>query len=325
MTTASRAIHWGFLTLFGAAAFASTSWAAGKKPPAPPQGPFTPSPVRKVVMAPVGTQAFRLPNGKDMDLSADFNSMFETAVAQSGVLVPYYPGRPNPCEERLEIRSAVTTLQMEVGSARIRVGYSPTSTESPTIGLEGSVGVKVGVIAMDFHVLRYDSLGGKHIVMASKVEQPFPAFSLEFNVNISDIKIGPELIYNTPLGGVIRGMMTKGVQELVKQTSNLERLGWAAHVRHYDPDTGILIFDEGWDSLLGNEQTFTVYSAAEDAIGINCTSFLPVADVRTTRVDSITSIAIVDEIRHSRGIQVGDLVLVRRAAPPGAVTSGQSR
>jgi hypothetical protein len=313
MTTASRALNWGALTVVGMAALVSTSWAAGKKPPAPPSGPFTPAPVRSVVTRPVGTKAFRLPNGKEMDLSADFNAMFETSVTQTGVFSATTPsGRPSPCDMPLEIQADITTLQMEVGSARIRVGYSPTGTETPSVGVEGTVGVKVGVIAMDFKVWRYNPTTEKwSSVVASTVQQPFPAFSMAFNINISDIKIGPELIYNTPLGGVIRDMMRRGLAEIVKQKDSLERLGWMSRVLYFDSDTGTVIFEQGWDHLIGNDQTFTVYAPVEDAIGIGCTE-LPVADIRTTRVDSITSIAIVDEFRHSRGIQPGDSVRIRR-------------
>ena len=311
VTTRSRTVLISLVVLGGGLS-SSFALAAGKKPPAA-GGPSTPSPMRKVLVGPVGTRAFRLPNGKEMDLSADLDVMFHTAVAQTGLLAPSVPHvQADLCEETLKIEAAVSTLQMEVGSAKIRVGYSPTSTESPSIGLEGAVGVKVGVIAMDFKLMKCDAKDCTSIAAAT-AQQPFPAFSLEFNVNISDLKIGPELIYNTPMGAVLRGIMKDGMQRMVTQSTNLERLGWRAHVRDYDAQTGILIFDQGWESLIGENQTFTIYESIDDAIGISCNPYRVAAYAQTTTVDPISSMAVVTEVRGPRGIKPGDLVTIRRA------------
>jgi hypothetical protein len=301
------------LTLFLLLTLPTKSRAAGRKPPQSAPGVSTPQPLRKVALGPVGTQAFRLPNGQQMDLSADLNVMFHTAVTQTGLLAPVaVHGQVDLCEETLKLEAAVSTLQMEVGSGRIRVGYSPSGTETPSFGLEGSVGVKVGVIAMDFKLMKCDARDCTSIA-ASTAQQPFPAFSLEFNVNISDLKLGPELIYNTPMGNVLRGIMQEGMRKIVAQTSALERLGWRARVRDYDPQTGILIFDQGWESLIGENQSFTIYESAEDAIGIGCDVYRVAAYAETTTVDPISSLAVVTETRSPRGVKRGDLVTIRRA------------
>ena len=81
----------------------------------------------------------------------------------------------------------------------------------------------------------------------------------------------------------------------------------------YYPEAGIFEFDQGFSSLIGENQTFTIYEANEDVIGVGCDSHHVVAYGHTTTVDPISSVAIVDEFRDARGVKAGDVVMIRKA------------
>src|SRR5689334_9977122 len=103
--------------------------AAGKKPPSnggggscgPGGGTGTQAnPIRKVVINPVTTLPFNLPNGSRVDLQADLTTILATAVAESGVFVPLESsnseggGVDDQCGVRLEIVAGVSSFQASV-------------------------------------------------------------------------------------------------------------------------------------------------------------------------------------------------------------------
>lgn len=309
--TTRRALPWSTLFILAYAALVSTSWAAGKKPPAP-TGPTTPNPVRRVELLPVGHKVFEGASGSKLDLSHDLNAMFETALTRSVVLQPFEPSIDAPCDDKLQIEADFSTLQLEVGSAGLVIGYTPSSEGSSSIGIEGSLGVKIGLLGMDVRVRKHE-LGGKSSVLASKVSQPLGTVSLDLGLKIGDLKVGPKLTLNPVFEPVLRAMFANAVSTLVGQAPQMERLGWTARVIALDEQTGMLYFDKGWDDLIGNQQAFTVYSIVEDPSGARCRPFLPVADVHTIRVDQDVSLSVIDETIGSRGIKVGDIVKIRRA------------
>ena len=70
--------------------------AAGKPPVSPSCGSpsviRTPSPIRNVLLQPIGTKVFPLPNGVSVDMGVDLQSILNTAVASADcflLLIPF--------------------------------------------------------------------------------------------------------------------------------------------------------------------------------------------------------------------------------------------
>lgn len=300
-------------------AHSQSAQAMGKKPASPANGgacnadgtgPNTPNPIRKVVLKSVGTKAFNLPNGSRVDLSADLDTMLQTAVAGTGVYSPTDPasGTLDPCSTHLEIRAAVTTFQLNVFELGVSFGYTPAGETGTSTGVTGKSDVRIGTVGMDFSVYKCTGTDCS-LVSASNASALTAGASLSVSIDFSTIKTGPDLVYNTKLGDILRSIMNDGAKRLANADS-LGALTWNARVREYLPATGTLIFDAGADAHLKNGQTFVVYAAVPPTSG-KCTPFSPVAYAHTIQVDTISSTAIVDKVLSSRGIQDGDLVLVR--------------
>src|SRR5262245_49899769 len=100
---------------------AHPAFAAGKKKPIEPAGFSTPTPVRRVVLKPVGTRPFQLPNGSRVDLSADLEVLLNTAVTATTAFSPSEPGGTgDPCGTRIEVRAAVSTFELNVAQLGIK-------------------------------------------------------------------------------------------------------------------------------------------------------------------------------------------------------------
>lgn len=293
--------------------------AAGKKPASPSTGgscvPGSDSgfpsakPIRQVVLKPVTTKAFNLPNGSRVDLSADLDLILRTAVAGTNVFAPLVTdgGDPNDfCGNHLEIRAGVSELMLNAFEFGLSIGYTPTGEGSGLTGLTGKTNLRVGTIAMDFSVLECTA-GSCEVVAASTASSLTAGVDLSLQVDFGLVKTGPELVFNTPLGGILRGIMNKGMEQL-SRSGDLSRLSWKARVREYLPETGTLTFDAGARVNLKPNQAFTVL-ALNPSTGV-CDTFKAVARVHTTQVELGSSTAVVDRVLDARGIRDGDVVVL---------------
>lgn len=267
------------------------------------------TPVRKVLLKPVGTLPFQLPNGAQVDLSADLNSLFLTAVTETRVFSPTDPSEQvNPCDYHIEIRSAVTWLELNVTQFGLSFGYTPSGSKSTVTNLTGNAGVKIGSIRMDFSI--HECVGGKcSSVKATYADHRTAAVDLSMDIHFGEITTGPSLIHQTPLGNALSKVMQKGIGEMAA-APQLTQLSWSAQVRKVTPETGIIVFDAGSRAQIKEGDRFVVYASVE-ATSV-CTVFDAVAYVRALRVDPLSTTAVVDEVLTSeRSVQLGDWVVVR--------------
>lgn len=309
----------GVLTFIASSSlFASTSYAAAKgAPSAPscgtsPSGPAltTPTPVRKVVLRPIGTKAFQLPNGSAVNLSADLQSMEVTAVTSTPSFSPTDETSYGPCNSHLEIRAAVTNFQLDVANVGVSFGYNNSSVIDAGASITGKADVKVGTISMDFSV--WDCVGNQCSAVAADTEtQATVGVNLSLQIDFSSITTGPSLVYNTPLGNILKTMMLKGMSNLAA-SSRLIELPWEAQVKDYIPSAGLVIFDAGVQSRIANNQAFEIYAPTDASAFGTCNVYKTVAYVHTTSVNTVSSTALVDQIMSSsRDIQPGDVVMIR--------------
>ncbi|MGK5083682.1 hypothetical protein WDW37_10295 [Bdellovibrionota bacterium FG-1] len=271
----------------------------------------TARPVRKVVLKPVTTQPFSLPNGAPrIDLTSDLNLMLTSAVANTQAFSPTDPGDSGNdyCGSHIEIRAGVSTLMLDAFELGIQFGYSPTSGSGGAVtSVTGKAKVRIGQIAMDFGVWNCTA-GSCSLVFPSTSTAATVGGNLSVEIDFSVIKTGPDLVLNTMLGDVLRKIMDDGMKKLSDSLS-LNKLPWTARVREYLPDLGTLVFDAGSNSNLKPNQTFAIFAPASGQGA--CSAFRAVAHVHTTQVESISSTAIIDQVLDPRGIQDGDLVMVR--------------
>lgn len=266
------------------------------------------NPIRKVVVHSVGTKAFDLPNGSSMDLSADLDTMFVTALTNHSRLAPSLGSPETSCDSHVEVRAAITTLELNIAELGIKVGYSPKGsipTQSSNLG--GEVKVKGGTIAMDFSVWQCDQ-GHCYAVVAATTTHMVLGTELSFGLNLGQIKIGPNLIYNTPLGGLLRKMMEAGVKQLAASPKT-STLAWQATVVSVSPSDGSAIIDVGARELIEPNQELVVYAPVTS--GGSCRVYQSIAYVRTIQVDTVSAITQVDQVLSPRPIEVGDVVMVK--------------
>ena len=295
------------------------SQAAAKKPSDPQsQCPVSPAvsvaqPVRALVLKKIGTQVFVLPNGSPADLQADLQSMLNTVVTQTPVFAVTDPALVYPCDAYLELRAAVTHFQLDIAELGLSIGFNPGGSFGPVTGITGKVGVKIGTLAMDFSLWQC-SRGRCTSVIASTANQTTASGSLALDIDFSVVHTGPSLLFQTPLGGLIRKIMVKGISDLAS-SPRLNELPWQAQVKEYIPSAGLFIFDAGQQARLKVNQSFEVYAADSSANGV-CDVYKTVAYAHTSSVDAVSSLAVVDQVFDSRrGILAGDLVMVRAPLP----------
>jgi hypothetical protein len=293
----------------------STAAFGAAKPPANPScnpnpGITTPVPVRQAVLTSVGTTPFSLPNGSTVNLGADLQALLATAVTSSGAFSPTdpaLPGQTDPCDTHLEIRAAVSTLELNATTIGVSFGYTPSGATSTVTNVNGSVAVSIGTIAMDFGI--WECVSGRcSEVAASTASQATAGVNLNLTIDFSSVTTSPSLIYNTPLGDAIRAIMNNGMKTLAG-SPNLAQLSWTATVKQWEAGPGLLIFDAGTNVSLAPNQAFVIYAPAPSTGA--CGVFQAVANAHTTAVTTVSSTALVDQVLDPLGVQVGDVVMVR--------------
>ncbi|MBL7716526.1 MAG: hypothetical protein JNL01_13760 [Bdellovibrionales bacterium] len=292
--------------------------AGGKRPgnstPPPAETPKTARPVRPVILKPVATLPFTLPGGNRIDLSNDLNQYLETAVTETGFFAPFSRAQGfdvGSCDEWIEIRAALSTVELNLTQIGVRVGYSLAQGETSVVqSVSGSVKATLGLLGMDFGVYQCNRSGCMAIARTSKDQRTYSG-ELSFDIDFGQISTGPSLVINTPFGKVLRAAMKAGTEALA-QSAESARLGWSATVREWNAEQGTLIFDQGLQAKLNEGEKFEVYAKREDTDS-SCSVFKAVALVRASRVFRVSTEAQVDQILDSRGIQVGDRVMIHTA------------
>ena len=310
-------MEWVLLPLILALSQAS-AFAMGKTPVpvptggcTPPTGYTTPNPVRRVVLKPVGTKNFQMPNGATIDMSADLGLMLNTSVTNSNVFSPTDGGANGTgddiCGNHIEIRAGVSTFVLNAFELGISFGYTPSGNSSVLTGVTGKANVRVGNVAMDFSVWECTA-GICSAVSAVTASASTAGVEIQVELDFGTIKTGPDLIYNTPIGNALRKIMDDGMKKMAT-SARLSELSWSARVRESIPAAGTLIFDAGLNAHLQPNQSFAVY-AVTPATGV-CSVFKSIAYIHTTQIDPISSSALVDQVLDARAIQDGDVIMIR--------------
>jgi len=293
------------------------SFAMGKKTAAPsaaatcgaPAGGIA-NPIRNVVVAPVKSQKFPLPNGLMVDLTPSLHDIMIAAVNGTGVFHPILDAQsaPDSCNTYLRVSSYVTAIEMDLYDFKLTVGYTPDGVYglSPN-NITGNVNVRIGRLEMVFAVEKCAS-GLCQTILTSKVGKNSVDSDYHLVANFNGISGGADLVQHPSFNKILSQLMDAGMK-LIAQSPNLNKLPWAATVRKFNAAAGTLIFDAGYNSNIANNQAFVIY-AVEPATGA-CDLYEAVAYVHTTRIDPISSLAVVDQSLDPRGIKEGDVVMVK--------------
>lgn len=301
-------LGWMLPLSFGLGLFAQ---AGGSKPPGgaqPTPAPVVANPVRMVIVKPVQTRVFTLPNGAQADLQKDLDAIFQTVVTETPVFAPFEPAPDlEKCATQIEIRPVVSTFQMDVSELDLRFGYSPAGVNNPLQQATGELNVNVGVIGMDFSVWEC-TRGSCHSVTASTSDQNATTVKGKFKINFGTITGGGDFVHHPVVQQIVREIMTDAMKKITSSV-RLSELSWRAHVRETSRENGTVLLDQGANSRVGVNQQFVVYSPVDSA-GL-CEVVKPVAYIRTTQVDTVTSFGVIDQLLDSRGILPGDVIMIR--------------
>lgn len=297
---------------FSAAKATASGSGSGASCTSPSGSSFTtPDPVRTVYIPAVGSSVFQLPNGVTANFSADLHTMLQTSVSNSSSFNPTDAVAPNPCNEHIEFRGDVTSLQLNIGGAGVTFGYNPSGQLGTVSNITGSVSVSIGAISMDFSV--WKCAGGVcQSVAGSTANQNTVGVLGSFEVDFSQIKTGADFFYNTGLATLLRTIMDSGTT-LLASSKQLSSLPWQATVKAYDPVTGLLTFDAGTSDHIAANQEFEVFSPVDTTPTGVCNVFALVGIVHTTAggLSGVSAMAAVDSlVNPQRGVLVGDLVRV---------------
>jgi hypothetical protein len=298
------------------------SSASGRKPVAPScpavpplgQSQFsTPLPARKVRLPQIGTKAFQMPNGVQADLNFDMQTILNTSVtSSSATFSPTDAGSiDDPCNSHLELRSAVTTFQLDLVEAGISFGFSPAGSISTVSSITGAAKVRIGTIAIDLSLWQCDG-GSCFAVAAATATHAVAGGNITFDADFSSIKTSAGLVFNTPLGATVRSIMIDGIKQLAA-SPRLSELAWTARVRDFNAVTGVVILSAGDQARVLPNQTFEVYAPTDTTAQGVCNVFQTVAYIHTSAVNTASSQAVIDQVLDPRGIQKGDVVMVRTA------------
>ncbi len=312
-------VRLGLFLVFCGMSFAREVQGAAKPAPVmnscstPPSSSTVANPVRPVVLKPVGVQSFQLPNGRSVNFQADLQSMLNTAVTNDSNFAPVEstaPSSTDPCQSHLELRSTVSTFQLDAVQFGVSIGFNPQGSIPLLQGITGKTQMNVGNISMDFGVLSC-SQGTCTSVAASSANHTAFSGSLSLSLDFGAISTGPELLINTPLGDILRKIIHDGIAQL-GQSSHLNEIPWEAHVREYIPQTKMVVFDAGNQARLKENQEFEIYiPPAGHAFGA-CGVYQILAYAHTIAVNATSSVAVLDWSLGSRDLQsttTGDLIL----------------
>jgi hypothetical protein len=307
------------LVMTGMLGCLSQADAAGKKPaepgdPASAAGGLalalrTPKPFRPASLKPVGTRPFQLPNGSRVDLTADLDTILSSSVTQQTRFLPLEAGEDNPdCSTRIELRANVSTFEMNVADIGLSFGWTPTGEIGGTVtNVTGKTNVKIGTISMDFGA--WQCTGSRCVELAAATATHATAgVNLNVTVNFSEATTAADFIWNSALGDALRAIMEDGLKKLEKN-ARVSKLTWYATVKEFNEKEGSLIFDAGTSSSLAPGDAFEVYARTPSLSA--CDVYKTVAQAHALRVDTRSTLGVVDSFLDERGIEAGDIVMIR--------------
>jgi hypothetical protein len=284
----------------------ASSFAAGKPQPKP--DPAFPTPYRIVTLTQVGTKTFDLPGGSPVNFTADFQTILSTSTTLSDAFQPS-EGWPTPCNEHLEIRSSVTSFQLNVVKAGISFGYSPIGGIVGAPKLKGKFEVSVGEISFDASIWQCKDKACVAIAAATS-DQSTVGIDLSFEVDFDQINAGASLLTNPALGTITRKLMVNSLYLLGKDP-NVMNLPWQAMIKNTDANLGLVIFDAGTALNIKKDQLFEIYELNNNTPDGACDLFKVIAHIHTTQVNTLSSIALVDQLFNNGVIKIGDVVMGR--------------
>ena len=291
--------------------FPNDAMAAGKPQTNQSSGTVVhePAPLNRVLLLEVGTKAFILPNGTAVDLNADLKQILETAVT----ITPNFRTitdsalGADSCKSHLELKAAVTSVDLNVASIGINFGYTPTGATTSVTNVTGKVKVDIGLIGMDFSV-RNCAGGTCTSAVATTETQVTSGVSGSFEVDLAVIKTSADFVWKTPLNQILRKIMESGMSKIAR-SPYLDRLPWNAIITSIQPQTGEFTFDAGNESNLAKQQSFGVYQEI-GSLGI-CPVFRNIAYAHTERVDVGSSAALIEQTFEGASVKVGDEIRIR--------------
>jgi hypothetical protein len=268
--------------------------------------PGTPNPIRKVQLRHVTAKNFHLPNGASVDLNSDLDSILVTSATSTANFQPTTATPSDPCDSRLEVSAAVTTLELDAWEFGASFGFTPSGELGTVSNIKANAKVKIG---MDFAIWECRGKDCSASV-ASNASHITAGVQVDLEIDFGTVTTGPALVYNTPLGPALRKIMDQGMS-LLSGSPKLSDLPWFASVRDILSGPGNVLLDVGSHDRIGTNQTFAVYSSIP--VSGACPAFKPMAYVHTTQIDSVSSYAQADSVLDPRGIKIGDRVMVRAA------------
>lgn len=270
-------------------------------------------PLRPVILRAVSTKPFQLPNGATVDLQADLDAMWSTAVTQAGVFSPVdftrdTAGAVSDCDETLELRAAVSSLELNAVELGIHFGYSPAGLDTPLTHIGGNAKVKIGVVRMEFGV-RQCRAGRCQEVIATNADHATAGVTMDITIDFANVKTGPSLVTNTQLGSVLQQILAQGAGRLA-QDPRVARLPWSATVRESSATTqGMFVMDAGSERRFQPGTRVEVYAVTPGQSA--CNVYKVVAYGTAIQVHSASSTVALDQLLDPRGVQEGDLVRLR--------------
>ncbi len=271
-------------------------------------------PLRPVIVRPMVTQGFRLPNQQMIHLGLDLDSILRAAVLSSERLVPQTSELNNECGIHVELQARVTTMQFDVLQFGLSFGYTPTRLLEVDRLLQTDLDIRVGVIAIDLSLWECSLEHCVAMAAATITESP-ATVDWSATINLGLTMTGPRFLYSTPIGTLMRKMFTSGIRAL-ESSAHFHALSWQARVREVRPETGDFVFDAGWQSRIERNQRFVIYAASgltgSAGSNSNCEVYDVVATARTVRVDPVSSVALIEERFGSGVVHEGDIVMVGR-------------
>lgn len=253
-------------------------------------------PVRILELRNVSASSFHLPNGNAVDMNMNLRELVDSQINQSAKFRTYQ--RNTPLARHGVIDATITSLEMEIASIGLRIGYRPdgnggttdagsgASGSTPSSGSGGSAGsgtqltgqltVKLGQIAMDFKI--FDSDTGE-TYSAVTTDQVTAGLDLSFTVDFSNVSIGPAFQFRQALSGAIRTLVSHAMQRFVA-APRMNFLPWQAIVREVDGTRKLVLFDAGLRAGVSVGNLFSVYSSCETG---SCLEHY-VGDVKVKRV-----------------------------------------
>lgn len=296
-------LGWG-LNVFGMAAKPPADNGTGSCP-LPSQKA---KPRRKVVINPVTTLPFKLPNGKDANLAVKLGDILGAQVSMNPAFMKQDPqlAAQDPCQAHLEIRAAVSSMEFRIGQGGVRFGYTLTQGDigNGTGTISGAVTVTGGEIGMTFELAQCLH-GTCSSPVSALLTNATVGAEVNFEFTMDPLSVGADLEFNTAFTDIINNMMKKGVETL-QASPFLAQTWWNASVLSVDPVKHKVIFDAGSFDGLVSGNVFSILSAIPGQGA--CGAFEEIGRVHAVSVGPNATQSVID--LSTGDIKVGDIVRV---------------